>query len=87
MGRVFSTHRRDEKYVQNFVQKTQKEDLGIDDCVIIKWILEKQGVRLLTGFTWLRIKTNRAYSMHGIGEKCLHNFSRKTCRQETTKSR
>jgi hypothetical protein len=30
------------------------EDLGIDERVIIVWILEKLGGRMCTGFVWLR---------------------------------
>jgi hypothetical protein len=30
----------------------------MDGRIIIKWTLRKQGVRLQTGFIWLRIKSN-----------------------------
>jgi hypothetical protein len=33
------------------------EDLGVDEIVILKWILRKEGVRLWTGFIWLRMGT------------------------------
>jgi hypothetical protein len=28
------------------------EDLAIDERIILKWILEKQGGKVLTGFKW-----------------------------------
>jgi hypothetical protein len=46
MGRVYSTHGRDEKCVKNFNCKNlngkdHSEDLGVDERLILEWILEK----------------------------------------------
>jgi hypothetical protein len=30
-------------------------DLGVDWRIILRWILGKQGVRMLTGFIWLSL--------------------------------
>jgi hypothetical protein len=32
--------------------------LRVDDKVILKWMLKKEGVSLWTGFNWLRIWSN-----------------------------
>jgi hypothetical protein len=32
--------------------------LGADGRIILKWILEKQGIKLGTGFKWFKIKSN-----------------------------
>jgi hypothetical protein len=34
------------------------EELGIDERIILQWILEKQGGKVWIGFIWLRIGTN-----------------------------
>jgi hypothetical protein len=52
-----STNGREEKCIQNFTFKTQ-EDLGIDDKMISRSILEEYGVRVCTGFIWLAIRTD-----------------------------
>jgi hypothetical protein len=46
-GRCNSCNRRD-----------KLGDLGIDGSIILKWTLEKQYVRLWTGFIWLMIGTS-----------------------------
>jgi hypothetical protein len=45
------------------------EDLGVDGNIILKWILEKQGGMVRTGFIWLRIGTNGGTCEHGNGPK------------------
>jgi hypothetical protein len=55
-----SKNGRGEKRVQNCFRKNVKEldsleDVGVDWRTIIKWILKKYSVRLLSGFIGLRI--------------------------------
>jgi hypothetical protein len=38
--------------------KRPLEDLGMDERIILEWILGKYGRKLRTGFNWLRIGTN-----------------------------
>jgi hypothetical protein len=35
--------------------KDHSEDLGIDERIILKWILGKYGLGVWTGFIWLRM--------------------------------
>jgi hypothetical protein len=34
------------------------EDLGVDGRIILEWILEKKGEKVLSGFIWLRIEVS-----------------------------
>jgi hypothetical protein len=34
------------------------EDLGVDDRIILEWILGKYDVKVCTGFIWIRIGTS-----------------------------
>jgi hypothetical protein len=43
MGMSCSLHGRDEKSIQNFSQKTRRENLGTDGRIILEWILENWG--------------------------------------------
>jgi hypothetical protein len=58
MGRACSRHKRDEKYIQNFGQKTdRKRSFGRSRNgweKILKWILGKLGWKVCTTYTWLR---------------------------------
>jgi hypothetical protein len=38
--------------------KDQLGDLDVDGRKILKWILEKYGVRVGTGYKWLRVQFN-----------------------------
>jgi hypothetical protein len=40
------------------VQKPDLEFISVDAKIILKWILEKRGVRRLNGFIWPRIGTS-----------------------------
>jgi hypothetical protein len=60
MGGACNMHGRDEKFIQNVGQKNLKErdhseDLGVDEKMILEWILEKYGGKVWTGCIWLRI--------------------------------
>jgi hypothetical protein len=51
MGGTCNTHVEDEKCIQNFSRKTLGEEanwggIGLDGRIILKCILEKQGVRV-----------------------------------------
>jgi hypothetical protein len=38
-------------------ERDLSKDLGVDGGIILTWIFGKQGVRVRTGFIWLRIGT------------------------------
>jgi hypothetical protein len=67
MERACGNNRRYEKCIQTFCFKDLKglhhsEHLGIEEKVILKWILGKKGWKVRTGFIWLRTGTGE----HGI---------------------
>jgi hypothetical protein len=41
--------------------RDHSEDLGIDGNIILEWILGKEGGKVWTGFTWLRIRTSDGF--------------------------
>jgi hypothetical protein len=43
---------------ENLKGRNHSEDLGVDERTILKWILWKQGGKLWTGFTCLRMGIN-----------------------------
>jgi hypothetical protein len=47
-----------EFWLENLEGRNHLGDLSIDERIILKWILKKQGMRMWTGFMWLRIRTN-----------------------------
>jgi hypothetical protein len=47
------------------VVKPKMEDLNADEGLILTWILNKQDMRLWTGFIWLRIGTSAGSCEHG----------------------
>jgi hypothetical protein len=53
MTRACSTHR--EMRNTNLKQTDHSEDPGLNERIILKWILEKWVGRVWTGFIWLRI--------------------------------
>jgi hypothetical protein len=58
MGGACKTHGRDEKYTKNFGRKTEGKvnlkDLVIDEVVILKHTLNRQGVK-----AWAHLSQNR----------------------------
>jgi hypothetical protein len=38
--------------------RTYSENLGVDERIVLEWILEKYGMKLWTGFIWLWIGTS-----------------------------
>jgi hypothetical protein len=46
MGRAYSSHRRDEKCIQICSLQAQRQDLSIDEKIILIWILKKLGMRV-----------------------------------------
>jgi DNA replication protein DnaC len=61
MDMTSSTHRREEKLIQNFSPETSSNhlgDQGIDERITLKWILKEQDVRVWAGFKWLRTGLN-----------------------------
>jgi hypothetical protein len=56
-----SMDRRDKKCIQILARKPKGKGLlgrlGTDGRIILKWILQKQGVNLWTEFNWLRTGT------------------------------
>jgi hypothetical protein len=48
---------QDEKCTQNFSWKTSR-DPGAEGRIILNWMLKKLIVKVLIGFSWLRIRTS-----------------------------
>jgi hypothetical protein len=50
MGGTYSTHEKNEKYIQNFIGKSEgknhSEDLGVDGKKILEWMLGKYGEKV-----------------------------------------
>jgi hypothetical protein len=44
-------------WLRNLNVRDHLEDLGVDEKIILEWILWKPGGRVMTGFNWLRIGT------------------------------
>jgi hypothetical protein len=66
-----SPNQGDELRIQNFCRNTRREsdvlgDLGVDGrgTGLLKWSLNKEGVRLLTGLIWLRTGLRRGFFEH-----------------------
>jgi hypothetical protein len=64
MAGACSTHRGDEKWVQNFSfgflkGEAHSEDLGVDVRAVLKSISGKCGSKMWTRFIWLMRGTNR----------------------------
>jgi hypothetical protein len=38
--------------------RDHSKDLGADGRIVLRWIIKKKGVRVWTGFKWLRIGTD-----------------------------
>jgi hypothetical protein len=51
-------HGRYGKCIQNFGQKTCREDMGIDGRIMLKWILGKYSEEMWTRHIWLSIGTS-----------------------------
>jgi hypothetical protein len=47
--------------LENIKRRDHLGDLGVDERIIFKWILEKDGVRMWIEFIWLRIGTNGGF--------------------------
>jgi hypothetical protein len=45
--------------------RDQLRDLGVDNMIILKWILKKQGVMMWTGSSGLRKGVVTAYCVNG----------------------
>jgi hypothetical protein len=62
MGAACSAHGRDDKCVQNIGRETWMKETTqnrhLDRRIILDWILSIYGVKLWTGFIWLRIGTS-----------------------------
>jgi hypothetical protein len=42
---------------ENLKRKDQLGDTGVDGRMTLRWILRKKGVRIRTGFNWLRTRS------------------------------
>jgi hypothetical protein len=47
--------------LENLKGQDHLEDLGIDEKLILEWILKKLGGKVWTGFIWLRIGTSGGF--------------------------
>jgi hypothetical protein len=61
MGGSCSTPEKDYTnfWPENLKVRDHSKHLGADVRIILEWILGKQGVKLWTGFIWLRMRTDR----------------------------
>jgi hypothetical protein len=59
MGGAQGTYRRQERCIQGFSGKMRERGhlkyLGVDERIILKWILKKWNENAWTGLIWLRI--------------------------------
>jgi hypothetical protein len=53
MGEVRNT----KFWLEDLKGRGHLEDIGVDERIILEWILEKQDGKVWTGFIWLRIVT------------------------------
>jgi hypothetical protein len=44
--------------LQNLKRRAHLEVAGVDGMIILKWMLERKGRTVCTGFMWLRMGTN-----------------------------
>jgi hypothetical protein len=51
--------------LENLNGRDQSEDLDVDGRIILQWILDKQILRLWSGFFWLRLGTVTRCCEHG----------------------
>jgi hypothetical protein len=51
--------------VGNLKGRHHSEDVGVDEKIILEWLLGKQGEKLWTRFIWLRIGT--------VADSCEHD--------------
>ena len=47
----------------NLEERNHLEDLSVDGSIILKWTLNKEGVRVWAGFNWLTIGANCGLSL------------------------
>jgi hypothetical protein len=45
-------------FLESLKKRDYLGDLGIDDRIILEWILEKQGGKIWIGCIWLRTRTS-----------------------------
>jgi hypothetical protein len=50
---------------ENLQGSDHSEDLGVDEKIILEWILGKYDGKVWTGFLWLRIGTSGGSCEHG----------------------
>jgi hypothetical protein len=64
IGEENSKHGREKNgyiFSENVKERDAIEDLHVNGRIILKWILKKQDVKVLTGFIWLRIGTSSGF--------------------------
>jgi hypothetical protein len=45
-------------WVENLKGRDHEEDIGVNEWILLEWMLGKYGGKVWTGFIWLRIETN-----------------------------
>jgi hypothetical protein len=77
MSRACSMHESDEKCIQNFSWKTQREEqhLEVFGRIMLLWILKRWGGMMWSGFIWLRIGTSQHDDKHLCVIKVVHFLS------------